>query len=233
VAQSAEGPEEDPRAIEARKACATGEVDKGVKLLTDYLAATDDATAIYNIARCYEQNGIADKALLQFREYLRKARDLTDEDRRDVDAHINGLETRARPPLRVVTTAAAPPVRSPPMDDRRRVLRRLGLVAGGVGVAAVAAAVAFGLKVDGTNDDLRAELGKESPSADRFNQLQSRGSSAETTQWVLLGAGGALVVGGAICYLLGRPTEAERQVAVVPWMMTAAKGAGAQMRLRF
>jgi len=90
------GVDEDPRAIEARKACASGEVERGIKQLADYLATTDDVTAVYNMARCYEQNGMRDRALLQFREYLRKARDLSTADRADVEAHIQQLEAEQR-----------------------------------------------------------------------------------------------------------------------------------------
>jgi hypothetical protein len=109
-------PVEDPRSVEARKACVAGDVDKGIRILVDQLAATDDPTIIYNMGRCYEQNGVVDKARLQFQEYLRKARNLPADERQEVEGHIRALEAeqerRAR--LQQISAAPRPPATATP-----------------------------------------------------------------------------------------------------------------------
>ena len=70
----------DPRALAARQACAAGRVEQGIELLAEIVAATGDSDAVYNQARCYEQNGRPQEALARFREYLRTSKVLTAED---------------------------------------------------------------------------------------------------------------------------------------------------------
>lgn len=76
----------------AKKACAMGDYQKGADILTDLFLATNEVTYIYNHARCYEQNAIWDRAIVRFREYLRKATGLSETDRADVDRHIRECE---------------------------------------------------------------------------------------------------------------------------------------------
>jgi hypothetical protein len=224
---------EDPRAVEARRACAAGEVDKGIKQLADYLASTEDVIAIYNMARCYQQNGQVDKALLQFREYLRKAKDLTREDRQDVDGHIADLEAEQRRQAALAPTAGPTP---PPdsFDSARRglVLRRAGLVTGGAGVVALGVGLAFALKVRSANDDLAAERQKDAPQAARYRQVMADARSAQTLEWVFIGVGAAAVAAGATCYLLGNDRgEGEQRAALAPWLLPG--GGGGSLRVGF
>jgi hypothetical protein len=62
------------RELEARKACLTGNADKGVEILADLFLATDDPTYIFNQGRCFQQSDRFEEAIGKFREYLRKAR---------------------------------------------------------------------------------------------------------------------------------------------------------------
>ena len=71
---AAEGREARER--EARKACFTGNVDRGVEILVDLYGETRHPNYIYNQARCFERNGKYDQALLSYEDYLRKAKDL-------------------------------------------------------------------------------------------------------------------------------------------------------------
>jgi hypothetical protein len=112
----------DPRILEARKACAAGQVERGVELLAEIVAERNDANAIYNQGRCYQSNGRPEQALARFREYLRIAPKLRRRDRQQVNAFIRELqqelEAKARrtapspgptPPAASPTAAAAPP----------------------------------------------------------------------------------------------------------------------------
>jgi hypothetical protein len=213
--------EEDPRAVEARKACAAGQVDRGVAILADYLSKTSDTTAIYNMARCYQQNGVADRALVKFREYLRLATDLTPDDRRDVEAHIRELEATQRLPPSSAPTLLEPV--PPPAVDAvvagRPGLRTAGMVVGGAGVVALGAGLVFALQVRSANRDLARE--QTLPS---WEKRRSEGETAETWQWVMLGTAGAALAGGGVLYLLGLPRPAESHATLVPWV--AARGGG-------
>jgi hypothetical protein len=76
----------------ARKACLSGDYAKGVEILSDLFLDTNDATYIFNQARCFEQNNRCEEAIGPFLEYLRKARGLTTEDKADTERHIAGCQ---------------------------------------------------------------------------------------------------------------------------------------------
>jgi hypothetical protein len=83
------------RMKDVKRACAAGEVDKGVRLLADLYAETNDPTAIYNQARCYQQNARPELAASRFREYLRKAGNISAAERAEVDAFIREADAEA------------------------------------------------------------------------------------------------------------------------------------------
>src|SRR5450631_2643141 len=72
---------QDARELQAKEACLGGHPDKGIELLAQLYAETNDPTYIYNQGRCFEQNGKASDALTRFREYLRKAPGLSADER--------------------------------------------------------------------------------------------------------------------------------------------------------
>jgi hypothetical protein len=78
--------------MQARKACAAGQVERGIELLAEIIAERNDPNAVYNQARCYQGNGRPEQALARFREYLRIAPRLTPPERRQVDGFIRELE---------------------------------------------------------------------------------------------------------------------------------------------
>src|SRR5688572_7801153 len=94
----------DVRAVEARKHCAAGRVEEGIELLARIVAETGDPHAVYNQARCYQQNGRAAEALARFKEYRRTRTDLRARERVEVDGHIRELEA---------TLASASPEKAP------------------------------------------------------------------------------------------------------------------------
>jgi hypothetical protein len=218
------GTDEDPRAVEARRACAAGQVDRGIKLLADYLATTDDVTAVYNMGRCYEQNGVSDKALLQFREYLRKAPELSAADRAEVQAHIAQLQREQTPPPARITELAPerlPEPRAEDTRDERPALRKAGLSVAAVGVVAIAGGVYFGLHARSLEDRIN--------SAPRYSPADyDGGRTSETLQFVMYGVGAAAVIGGVVLYLLGLPRH---QLALAPSAAPGMVGAVARIGL--
>ena len=79
---------------EARKACFTGNVDRGVELLVDLYGETGHPNYIFNQARCFERNGKHDQALLSYEDYLRKATNLGDAERAQVEKSIAELRAK-------------------------------------------------------------------------------------------------------------------------------------------
>ncbi len=95
----------------ARKACMSGDYQKGVDMLSDLFINTRDPAHIYNQGRCYEQNGRCEEAVNRFREYLRTAKNPTAEEKLDTEKHIRdcqGLLGPQQPPSTPVTVAGAP-----------------------------------------------------------------------------------------------------------------------------
>src|SRR5262245_53213197 len=84
----------EAREREARKACFTGNVDRGVEILVDLYVETQHPNYIYNQARCFERNGKYDQALLSYEDYLRKAKDLGETERGQVEKSIAELRAK-------------------------------------------------------------------------------------------------------------------------------------------
>jgi hypothetical protein len=110
---AAQAPSTAERMKEVKKACAAGDVDRGVRLLADIYAETNDATAIYNQARCYQQNAEPERAAARFREYLRKATDLSPADRAEVEGFIREADAEAAIKAQRAAQRAAQPAPAP------------------------------------------------------------------------------------------------------------------------
>jgi hypothetical protein len=157
----------EQREAEARRACAAGQVEKGIDILAELLVELGHPNYVYNQARCYQQNGRAEEAINRFREYLRSAPNISAGERQRVEGFVTELETElarrrsltnhgpqpemtAPPPK----TDTAPPVPPPPTEPEKPVakvtesrgvppesaqtLRRSALILGGVGVVGLA-----------------------------------------------------------------------------------------------
>jgi hypothetical protein len=124
AAPSALGANVESKERVAKKACLLGDVDKGAEILADLYVNTNDATYIYNQGRCFEQNGKNDQAVLRFKEYLRKAKNLPKSESEAVLGKIEELQGAARKheveavpaptPPPSATQAAAPSPALPP-----------------------------------------------------------------------------------------------------------------------
>src|SRR4029079_16694292 len=84
----------DAREREARQACFTGDVAHGVEILVDLYGETGHPNYIYNQARCFERNGKYDQALLSYEDYLRKATNLGETERAQVEKSIAELRPK-------------------------------------------------------------------------------------------------------------------------------------------
>jgi hypothetical protein len=104
----------ETREREARKACFTGNVDRGVEILVDLYGETGHPNYIYNQARCFERNGKYEQAVLSYEDYLRKATNLPEAERAQVEKSLADLHAKLASGSD--TGAASPPLLTPALD---------------------------------------------------------------------------------------------------------------------
>lgn len=232
VTSAGDGPRIREKA--AKKACASGDSQKGVEILADLYVETDDVTYIYNQGRCYEQNHQWVNAIDRFREYLRKTPKAIAADHAEVEKHIADCEAfRAQEMEEARRSVAAPLVQasqpiasplpasqlatpvnvaeppSPPDNARGSGLRTTGIVLASVGVAAAAAGLALNLKANSLANDFNRS---QSPSS------RSSQSSYKTGAIICYGAGAGALVTGIVLYLMGHRAghESSTKMALLP-----------------
>jgi hypothetical protein len=231
----------------ARKACLKGDPEKGVGILTDLFVDTGDLTYIFNQGRCFEQNRRYEDAIGRFREFLIKATDFSKEDRADAEKHIAACESylakTSPPPASVGPDAptSAPMTEQPKRPEQTETtqatpvgthaalaqenpsgggLRIAGIVLGSIGIAAVAAGVAFNIKANSMTKDL------EKPE----NYSRSTDSTREdykTFAWISYGAGAACIATAGILYYWGWGSKKHSapDLALVPKIDPSIAGA--------
>jgi hypothetical protein len=239
VAYAASASAAEDKAKAAKKACISGDYAKGVELLSDLYVETNDLNYVFNQGRCFEQNGRYQDAINRFREYARKLKAEGRPADSEVERHIADCQAMlAReatpspahpeplPPVPVAMPASAPQVQvaqaAPKAGSPGAGLRIGGLVAMGVGVAALATGVVLNVKANQLTDDLeRSDL---SYSRDK----DATRSSYKTWGWVSYGVGAAGLVGGAVLYFVGRSQARSDQPALVPMAGPDRVGAALQ-----
>jgi len=228
----------------ARKACLTGDAAKGVEILADLYIDTRNPVHIYNQGRCFEQSNRHDEAIARFREYLRKATNLTVEERLDAEKHIADCEallarTNAAqgtapaagpaPAAAVANQPQPPPAKAAPSEpvvsttqvpsaERSPAgggLRTAGIATAATGTAALIAAVVLNLKVNNTIDDLHQHYDEDT---------ESSGKTYKALSQVGYGVGAALVAGGAVLYYLGLRARDRADVALLPSLAPGLAG---------
>jgi len=121
---------DDGAEMKARTHFAAGEYKEALEIYARLYAETMHPTYLRNIARCHQNLGNPDKAISSFREYLRKAHDLTPDQRKEIEGYIAEMERLkesragtasppatappAAPPPAPVPAAVAPPAESTP-----------------------------------------------------------------------------------------------------------------------
>ena len=259
LAQQRDPRELEARELQAKKACLASRPDRGIELLAELYAETNDATYIYNQARCYQQNGRAQDAATRFREYLRKSPNVDPAEKAQVQAFIAALEAQARqappppPPVAAPVRSPAPaaassapagaistmpsssPVGTASGTPSVYKWRLAGVLTGSVGGLALLGGLTMGLRARSlTNDVTDDGAVRHTFSQSKYDQ----GRRAETLQWVGYGVGAAALAGGVVLYLLGGRApeesagpEAARSVSALPAIAPGL--AGGSVRVRF
>ncbi len=233
---------DDARELQAKEACLGGHPDKGIELLAQLYAETNDPTYIYNQGRCFEQNGRPTDAVTRFREYLRKAT-LPADEKADLEKRIEALESEshasgpavapaapapsaaAAPTATMVTTA--PAESSGPSAHSYRVA---GIAVAGVGAASVAFGVVMGLRAR----SLSNEVTSDAVNTGTYSQSKyDDGRSAERYEIVGYSVGAAALLGGAFLYLWGGQHGVERATAPTVTAAVAPGAARIGIQVRF
>ena len=214
----------DPRETRARTDCLTGKVESGVALLAELFTETGNSNFIYNQARCYEQNNRPADAISRFREYLRVAKGISDEDRLDSERHIAECRQLITDQDSIRHPAEGPT--QPSGEGTGEVGRRLriaGWLVGGLGVLAVGTGGIFSLLVKSTQQKVESDAHNRTydPS------LDSRGRTYNTLQWVSYGVGPGLVAVGGIFYAFGHVAGKRETTVRVDVEPTVAPGLSA------
>ena len=107
---------DDGAEMKARTHFAAGEYKEALEIYARLYAETMHPTYLRNIARCHQNLGNPDKAISSFREYLRKAHDLTPDQRKEIEGYIAEMEHLKQSKEKSAEPAAAPPPAAPPAE---------------------------------------------------------------------------------------------------------------------
>ncbi len=97
----------DARELKAREEFAGGRFQDALDIFARLYAESLHPNYLRNIARCYQKLGQPNRAIDSFRDYLQKAKDVTPDERKEVDGYIKEMEDLKR------QQAAAHPAAAP------------------------------------------------------------------------------------------------------------------------
>ncbi len=161
----------------------------------------------YNIARCYERMKDWPRAIDVYTRYVETMPTPLDADK--ILNHIEELK-QVRDAQRV-QVPAVPPSRPPSQAGKKAKL--IGLIVGGVGVAALAVGVGFGVLSNETANSLSAlDRDRLAYDADKDHTL----STQRTVEGAMLGVGAVALVGGVVMYAVGSVRAARSRYAFAP-----------------
>jgi hypothetical protein len=108
--------QEDQREASARELFAMGKYADARAIYVKLYAETTHPTYLRNIGRCAQNLGEPDAAIASFREYLRQGRDITPEQRAQVEGYIKEMEELKSKHESAAATAPVPALSgSPPL----------------------------------------------------------------------------------------------------------------------
>jgi hypothetical protein len=106
--------EVDRREMKAREDFGAGRYQDALDLFVKLYAEKLHPNYLRNIGRCYQNLGDPDKAISSFREYLRKAKNVTPDERAEVEGYIKEMEELKKQREQAATPPPPPPVQPLP-----------------------------------------------------------------------------------------------------------------------
>jgi tetratricopeptide (TPR) repeat protein len=98
----------DARELKAREDFAAGRFQDALDIFARLYAESLHPVYLRNIARCYQKLGQPDRAIDSFRDYLQKAKDVTPDEKKEIDGYIKEMEDLKREKAAAARPAAAP-----------------------------------------------------------------------------------------------------------------------------
>jgi len=241
--------QEDGREANARQLFAVGKYAEALEIFGTLYAETAHPTYLRNIGRCYQNLGDPDRAIASFREYLRQARGVSDDQRKVIEGYIAEMEELKRkqaserpkaeeapaavpPPAAPVEPAAVTLAPPPSPAASNGAPATAAYVVGGISVAALAVGAVFGILAI-SNDhaaDPDCPMGVCNSKGHEANEAALRDARISD---VALGAG---IIGAGIAtylYLTNRPARAPEptvQRRVRPTLGAGVAGIGLEAR---
>jgi tetratricopeptide (TPR) repeat protein len=102
----------DARELKAREEFAAGRYQEALDIFAKLYAETLHPIYLRNVGRCYQNLGDPDKAIISFRDYLRKRKTIEPEERREIEgfiAEMEELKKQREAPATAATPATGPP----------------------------------------------------------------------------------------------------------------------------
>jgi tetratricopeptide (TPR) repeat protein len=104
----------DARELKAREDFAAGRFQEALDIFARLYAESLHPNYLRNIARCYQKLGQPDRAIDSFRDYLQKAKDVTPDEKKEIDGYIKEMEDLKREKEAAQPAAAPPPLPAAP-----------------------------------------------------------------------------------------------------------------------
>jgi hypothetical protein len=82
----------DARELQAREDFVAGRYEAALELYARLYAETLHPNYLRNIGRCYQNLGQPDRAITSFRDYLRKAKDVTPDEHAEIEGYIKEMQ---------------------------------------------------------------------------------------------------------------------------------------------
>ena len=237
------------------KAFDLGHYPEAVKEYEAAYGLKEDPALLFNIAQAYRLDGDNQNAVRVYKSFLHRMPDAPNRaevERRiaELEAVIEQqgrakegppegtLSPTDRPATPPPIASPAPPVETPtqgsveakavpPSDSHPGRNKKIaGLVVAGVGVAGIAAGIAFGVLAVNAGNDL-THLNQTMGTFD--SNKQSAGQTDQIVEGVCLGIGGAALVAGAVVYALGYRDGVTRRshAAITPFVAPGRAGLSA------
>ena len=102
----------DARELKAREEFAAGRYQEALDIFAKLYAETLHPIYLRNVGRCYQNLGDPDKAIISFRDYLRKRKTIEPDERREIEGFIAEMEELKK--QRETAATAATPATGPP-----------------------------------------------------------------------------------------------------------------------
>jgi len=102
----------DARELKAREEFAAGRYQDALDIFAKLYAETLHPIYLRNVGRCYQNLGDPDRAIISFRDYLRKHKTIEPQERSEVEGFIAEMEELKK--QRAVAAAVATPATAPP-----------------------------------------------------------------------------------------------------------------------